>query len=1123
MLRFILLFLLWFLFAEPAFAIGSIIATQVLGMAVGAWTTTAVAFAINMVASTIISQLFAPDAPNMGGSNANNMPNPGNRQQISPAGDNRLPVVYGSAWVGGMITDMSISGDNQDIYWVVALSEVTNSENGGTPDAFTFGGIYWGGKRVIFGSNGYSVTGLKDESTSDIQDITGYMDIYLYRNGSNQPANSSQSAISVMSASNLVYKWNSTKLMSNCAFAIVHVKYSQPNALTGLSQTRFQVINPRNAPGDCMSDYLKSKRYGAAIDASYIDSATMTALNTYSNQNFTYTTFSGGTSTQKRFQFNGALDTNLKIMQNIQNMADCCDCLVKYNEITGLWGVIVQTPTVTTAMALDDSNIVSAITVTPIDLSNSFNICEVKFPDGGSKDSFNSATFDLATINPALLYANEPVNKQSLSLYFVNNSITAQYLANRFLEAAREDLQLQLEIGYAGIQLEAGDVVTLTNLNYGWTAKQFRVMKVIEKFNDSGAITASLNLMEFNPAVYDDKNITEFKPVDNSGLGSPTNFGTVPAPTVSGFLPNIASPAFSVNVTASTAGIIQYAEIYYSAYQYPTDTQLIYAGVTTVQPSGDPYLPNASMPATQLFNLPAGDYYFFTRMVNSIAKSAFSPASSLVKWRPTTFQFSKRYLSIAYADSITGAGFSLSPRGKSYYGIFNQDVSTPSSTPSDYKWYLADPSFGTNIYLISLNRTGRLFSFGTDFAAYAAGSGYFVPTSTSKYDPRLWAALDDGINFIDLDYGTGQVTQTGTTTVGTGQVKIINTGTGQIVASLDKFLNFGGAATKTGSAATITIDEYGRVVGFSTPDDFYYTAEYLTATSGQTAFTPTARQTGYIIGQDLIFINGCLLDPSEYTETLTTFTLSVGATVGDVLSIISMRCKSSEKAYKDTSLTVQTVGSNNVVYSAASLPWQLINVGDQLTFSNVGTPTNNIVSSVNYTTRTITFTATITATAGNSIYRHVDNNDSYQAFSRWSFDLTSAGTYTPTTWQFKSGYELVFMNGTIVNEQDYDIVSGAITNFPSTASGKMSVIQFAPNNIGAPVGSPQNVVTFTVNGQSNYSFVYNATSFNLYANGIYLKQATDYTTSSGFYSLVNTPTNSSTVLLQQTFARIGAA
>lgn len=1118
-MRFALLFLIWmFGYIANANAIGSLIVGAIAPSLVGTWAATAIAFAINMVASTIISKVFAPDLPNQ---NANAQPNPGNRQQLPPAGDNKIPVVYGQAYVGGIITDMSISTNNQDIYWVLALSEVTNTENGGTPDTITFGNIYWGGKKVVFDTNGYSVKELQDESTNETQDVSGYMDIYLYRNGSSQPANSSQNAVSVMSASGLTYTWDGAKLMSNCAFAIIHLKYSQSRNLTGLAQTRFEITNSRKAPGDCFLDYLTSTRYGAAIDLSLIDTASLTALNTYSNQTITYTTYSGGSATTKRFEFNGTLDTNLKIMQNIQAMADCCDCLVKYNEITGLWGVIVQTPTSVPVMDLNDSNIISAITVSPIDLANSFNIIEVKFPDGGAKDSFNSASFDLAVIDPTLLFPNEPVNKQSVSLYLVNNSVTAQYIANRMLEAAREDLQIQFEINYVGLQLEAGDIVTVTNANYGWVAKEFRISKVVEKFGDSGQITAVLNLMEYNAAVYDDKNVTQFTPASNSGLGSPITFGTVPAPTIGNILPNASSPAFNVYVTSSSAGITQYAEVWYSAYQYPTDDQRIFAGTTEVQANGNPYDPSTALPPVQLFNIPAGNWYFFTRMVNAIASSPFSLASTVLQWRPTTFQFLQRYIAVAYADDINGGGFSLDPRGKQYYGLYNSDSTTVPTSASSYKWYLADPLFGTNIYLVYINYSNRKFGFDTDFATYAGGSGAFVPSTTSKFDFRLWSALEDGINYIDLDMGTGQVTKTGTTTVSTGQVAIVNAPDGKMVASLAKFLDFGGNPTYTGAAATITIDEFGRVVGFAAPDNFYYSRQDFTATSGQTVFTPTARAAGYIIGQDLIFQNGELLSTSDYTETSTTFTLNVGATTGDIITCISMRAVSSAAYYENTGLIVQSTGTNTATYSTAQLPQQLINAGDKITFSNTGTPTQYTVASVNYTTRTITFTTNPTASVGATFYRYRASGASYPVFSRWEFDLNNDSSYTPTEWAFDSGFELPFLNGTIVNEQDYDLVSGAITNFPAVTTGKMVIIQFSMNNLTTPTGTNANVVAYSIAGQTIYSFTYTSV-FDLYANGALLKPSSDYTTGTNTYTMSTPFDNNTTILVQQTFASQGA-
>lgn len=588
------------------------------------------AFAINIVATAIISKAFSPDSQ---ANNIGDYPNPGNRQQVAPATDNKLPVIYGNAFIGGTIIDLSITTNNQNIYYVLALSEVTNSENGNTPDVFSFGDIYWGGKKVIFQSNGYIVSGLLDESTG-LTDTTvnGLIEIYLYRNGSNTPTNSALSAITVMQDSNLVYKWDATKLMSNAAFAIVKLTYSQNANVTGIQATKFEVINPRYQPGDCFLDYLTSERYGAAIALANLNTTTFTALNAYSNQTILYTPYTGGAGSQTRFRFDGVIDVNQPIMSNMQIMANCCDCLIKYNEITGQWGVIVQSPTYTSSLAINDSNLVGAISISPLDSSSTFNIAEVKFVNSVQQDTFASAIFDLAAINPALLYPNEPVNKQTITLPLVNNDVRAQLLANRFLESCREDLQVQCVIGYVGIQLEAGDVVEFTNVNYGWSAKLFRVQKVTENFGDDGSVTASLILTEFNPNVFDDANVTQFTPAPNTGFLDPTIFGTIPPPAISGIVNSGFKPKFDVVPTTSLYGVISFVELWYSTVANPTTAQLNYL-TTYSSTTGQGFAQNTALAPFEIATFETGTYYFFTRLGNSIKTSVFSAATQLI-WNP---------------------------------------------------------------------------------------------------------------------------------------------------------------------------------------------------------------------------------------------------------------------------------------------------------------------------------------------------------------------------------------------------------------------------------------------------------------------------------------------------------
>jgi hypothetical protein len=1080
-------------------------------------------FAINMVVSSIIAKADSPD------SNQNNTQqdrqNPGSRVQIPPAGDNKIPVVYGSAYVGGIVTDLSITNDNQTLYYCMALCETTNTEGylGGAADVITFGDVYWSGKKVVFDANGYDVDSLLDESTglSDTS-VAGKLAFYFYRNGSTTPTNSSFFAYSpqVMGNTNLTYQWNTTKTMTNCAFVIVKIKYNQDANLTGLQSTKFQITNARKAPGDCFLDYFTSHRYGAAIPLANIDTASLTALNTYSAEPFSFTPYTGGgISTQQRFQFNGQLDTTQPIMTNLQLMATCCDCLMRYNEITGTWGVIVQQPSYAIAMDLDDSNIIGPINVTPLDISSSFNIAEVKFPDNQAQDSFNSTIYDLAIINPALLYPNEPINKQTINLALVNNSMTAQNLANRLLKAGREDLQVQCVIGYSGLQLEAGDIVTLTNTNYGWTNKLFRVNKLIENFTDDGQITTSLTLAEFNATVYSDILVTQFTPAPNTGLPQPLNFGSISTPTISTSSPNAATPSFIVNVTTPAGGITQYMEVWYSAFASPTTEQRLLAGTTAIQSSGDPY-PTSTSLQVSLTNIASGNWYFFTRAVNSLGASAYSSASTVFQWRPTTFSYDLQYIVVAYGDDLIGTGISSSPIGKNYYGLYNSASTTYSAVAADYIWFLAQPTFGTAYKLAYITRGSRRLSTATAIAGYAAGTAAYVPTA--GFDSSQWSALPDGTNYIDLDIRTGQLTKTGTTSVGTGQIAISNNPDGTMVGSLAQFLDFGGAGTFTSTIAQLTIDIYGRVVGIIPPDQFFFTSEDFTATASQTVFTPSARVAGYITGQDLVYKNGVLLDTTEYTENATTVTLGTACTAGDTVSIISMRSVAASTFYQDSGMNYSS-GTGTTTLTYINLPHFEIIAGDVLTFSNVGTPTQYTVSSINYVTKQIVFTGAFTATAGNEVYRRIASGATYRSFSRFTNTLTTASSFTPTTFQLISGSEQFFLNGTIVNDQDYDLVGNTVNNFPSTATGNFTTIQYAPNNLGVPNGLPQAVTTFTSNGVAVYSYSFTPAFFEIYGNGCYYIQGTDYTTSIGSYTLIPTPNNNTTILVQQTFDAAGAA
>lgn len=332
-------------------------------------------------------------------------------------------------------------------------------------------------------------------------------------------------------------------------------------------------------------------------------------------------------------------------------------------------------------------------------------------------------------------------------------------------------------------------------------------------------------------------------------------------------------------------------------------------------------------------------------------------------------------------------------------------------------------------------------SFAVGGAQLSAGTAQFVPSDTALYDQTIWNALEDGFNIIDTTHRSGQLIQTGTTTVGTGEIAITNNPQGQVVASLAQLLTFtGGAYTKTSAVANLTIDIYGRVVGFEAPDEFYYTMTAFNASSSQTVFSVT-RGAEYVVGNCWVLQNGLLLDESEYTDAASSVTLAIGANSGDIVTIISF-------------------------------------------------------ASINSTPAT------------------------YDSFTRYTDTLTNQATYTASGWLI-SGQELIFLNGTVVNAQDYNIAGQDIT-FTNAVTGDLQVIMWAQNNLSVPNGTPVNVDAFTVVGQTIYPFTFDPLAFNLWNNGALLLETVDYSVASGSYTLAQTPTTNLNILVQQTFTRTGA-
>jgi len=595
---------------------------------------TAAAFAVNFAVSMIVTRIF--------GDNPESQQDMGVRQQVPPSAVNALPVVYGEAYMGGTFVDAVLANEQRKMYYVLAISSI--SPNG----QFTFDQteMYYGDQKIIFdGTEPGKVASLSDEATPTPNlntKIAGNLFIYLFTSnqaGTITAINSSGSLPSaIMGGSDIQasQRWPSTgRQMNGTAFAIVVLNYNREADTTALQPITFKVKHALNGtgvakPGDVWYDYITNPVYGGAVDATFVDSTCVTTLNTYSDQTITFDDYDGNPQTQARYRINGVLDAGQSVLSNIDRIMSACDSWMAYNAALGQWSVVVNKAEAT-AYAFNDNNIIGEIRVSATDITSSINQVEARFPFKENRDQAAFVNLELQTLNPSLLYPNEPVNKYSITYDLVNDSVQANYLANRLLEQGREDLIVSFSTTYYGIQVNAGDVVSVTNADYGWNAKLFRVMKVNEASLPDGSLGAKLELSEYSAAVYDNFDITQYSPVPNSGLPSASYFSPLAAPTVTGF-PSATFPYFNVVVFVPTTGRVTFGNLFYTTSATPaaSDWKLL----STASTANSTPVTNGSYYTFANQTLGPGTYYFAYLVGNDVSQSILSPISASFVWAP---------------------------------------------------------------------------------------------------------------------------------------------------------------------------------------------------------------------------------------------------------------------------------------------------------------------------------------------------------------------------------------------------------------------------------------------------------------------------------------------------------
>jgi hypothetical protein len=238
--------------------VGSLLSTVVTG------------FALNKITDSISSDSATNSGS--GGNGGTSAPQPkatdfGVPIQVPANQDNKIPVFYGTAVVGGIVTEAVMSNNRQTMTYVITICEKTGAVNlgAGAASVISFQKIYWNDMEVVFQSDGITVSQLVN-SVGDVDPgPNGIVKIWCYNNGSsNSTSPVGYSAISTV-AYDHVPNWDGTFSMDQLVFIVIQITYNKEKNVTGLPTMKFLLSNTLKQPGDVMYDYMTNTRYGAGI------------------------------------------------------------------------------------------------------------------------------------------------------------------------------------------------------------------------------------------------------------------------------------------------------------------------------------------------------------------------------------------------------------------------------------------------------------------------------------------------------------------------------------------------------------------------------------------------------------------------------------------------------------------------------------------------------------------------------------------------------------------------------------------------------------------------------------------------------------------------------------------
>ena len=442
-----------------------------------------------------------------------------------------IPVIYGERRVGGTRVYIDTSRDQKHEYLYMALvmaeGKVTSIDDIKIDDISIndprFDGVVT--SSVHLGDDNQPVSALIKNGTMYDNNEDVWVDPYQQYHDEDDLVPS------------VVYPWGDNHRLRGVAYLALKFKWDE-NAFQGIPDVTAvvkgkQVYNPNTGvtewsdnPALCIRDYLTNTRYGKGLPESAIDdTAFIAAMNDLNN--FTITPYTGATADQKLFTMNHVVDTSKTILDNLNDMLLSCRAFLPYSN--GVYSLKIDQPSAS-VMNIGADQIISGIAISGAKKEDRFNQVKVNFFNKAQNFKEDTAVYPESDTGLYETYLSEDEGEpliDEVDCFSINNYYSAREMARLFLERSRQNMTIAFQGTSELINLEVGEVVSVTHPTPDWTNKLFQVQEVALAFDGTVQITC----IEYDAALYTYDTPEVEQPFVGSRLPDPTQVDPVTALT----------------------------------------------------------------------------------------------------------------------------------------------------------------------------------------------------------------------------------------------------------------------------------------------------------------------------------------------------------------------------------------------------------------------------------------------------------------------------------------------------------------------------------------------------------------------------------------------------------------